>query len=153
MKQYLQALRPRKSYDTDSTPNHNTYQGFAWTRSWLKSNDSTRRKSRHYWGGGNGNLVSLPFWSIQKHILTIWLTRELLIKQITNRSIFPNRFRIACNLKPLTTTSLRTPMTSTMLPSIVWLMNFILIVSVLLAVSLSPLYQVVRNSKFNSSEN
>ena len=34
-----------------------------------------------------------------------------------------------------------------------WLMNFILIVSVLLAVSLSPLCQVARNSKFNSSEN
>ena len=37
--------------------------------------------------------------------------------------------------------------------SIVWLMNFILIVIVLLVVSLSPLCLVVRNSKFNSSEN
>ena len=42
--------------------------------------------------------VSLPFLSILKHILTIFLTRELLTKQIAHRSIFPSRFRIACNL-------------------------------------------------------
>ena len=47
-------------------------------------------------GNGKSSLLALLVNPID--ILTICLTRELLTKQIAHRSIFPSKFRIACNL-------------------------------------------------------